>query len=178
MPDSRTRGRAGFAGRTRSAGAKWKRRAALGAVAAVGVAVMAQPAGAATIAAGSAALSAVDGAGVGVVAQPARAATVSTTVTAASSCRPKTDFMESRTNSGSGAWAGNFCGTGYRHPWHKGSVWEHFNTVWDATSPSYRVWFHENGKSWCAWGSSHKAVPLAFRVPGNILITTDTARCP
>jgi hypothetical protein len=155
MLDSRIWGRASLAGWVRSAGAKRRLRTAL--------------------AAGSAAVAAV---GVVVMVQPAGAATVRTAATAASSCHPKTNIMESRTNSSSGAWAEHYCGTGYRHPWHSGKVWEHIDEIWDGTSPSYRVWFHENGKAWCAWGSSRKVVPVAFRVPGNIKITTNTARCP
>jgi hypothetical protein len=115
--------------------------------------------------------------GVVVMVQPAGAATARTSATAASSCSPRTDIMENKTNSSSGEVAGDFCGIGYRHPTHSGNAWEHIHEVWDATSPYHRVWFHENGKSWCAWGPSHHVVPKAFLVPGNIQITSSTARC-
>lgn len=156
MPDRRICDWASVAGWARSARAKGAQRV--------------------TLAAGSAAVLAAAVAGVAVTAQPAGAATVRTAATA--TCYPKTSFTESTTNSGSNAWRGHFCGTGYRHPWHRGSVWEHFQTIWDSTSPYHRVWFHENGKAWCAWGSTHKAVPRAFKVPGNILISQNTAPCP
>jgi hypothetical protein len=156
VPGRRICDRASLTGWVRSARAKGARRAAL------------------TV--GSAALSAAAVAGVAVTALPAGAATARTP--AAATCSPKTTFMESRTNSGSNAWRGHFCGTGYRHPWHRGQVWEHFQKVWDATRPYHRVWFHENGRAWCAWGSSHKVVPKAFKVPGNILISQNTAPCP
>jgi hypothetical protein len=156
MPDRRICHWASLAGRVRYARPKAARRAAL------------------TV--GSAALLATTVAGVSVTAEPAGAASVRTD--AAAACNPKTSFMESKTNIGSNAWRGHFCGTGYRHPWHHGHVWEHFQKVWDATKPYHRVWFHENGKAWCAWGPSHKVVPAAFKVPGNILISKNTARCP
>jgi hypothetical protein len=127
------------------------------------------------LAAGTVALSAAAVAGVTVTAQSAGAATVHT---AAAACSPKTSFMESKTNSGAGAWRGHFCGTGYRHPWHRGQYWEHFQKIWDVTRPYHRLWFHENGGTWCAWGAAHQAVPKAFLVPGNILISQNTAPCP
>lgn len=156
--------RASLAGRVRSATATGARRAVL--------------------AAGSAGLFAVAVAGVAVAAQPAGAAAVrpaahaATVRTAAAACNPRTRFRESRTNSGSGSWLGRFCGTGYRHPWHRGRYWEHFQRIWDATSPYHRMWFHENGKAWCAWGPAHHVVPKAFLVPGNILISANTSPCP
>lgn len=156
MPETSTRNWSSLTGWIRPGRAKAARRAAL--------------------AAASAALSAVAVCGVAVAAQPAGATAVRTHATA--SCRPKTGFRESRTNSGSGSWPGHFCGTGYRHPWHHGQVWEHFQRVWDATSPYHRLWFHENGQTWCAWGPSHKVVPKAFKVPGNILISQNTSPCP
>jgi hypothetical protein len=156
MSDRRIYAWASLASWVRSARAKGARRAAL--------------------AVSSAALLAAAGSGVAGPAQPAAAA--STRTAAAAACRPRTDFVESRTNSGSNAWRGHFCGTGYRHPWHHGNVWEHFQKVWDATKPYHRVWFHENGKAWCAWGPSHRKVPPAFKVPGNILISMNTAPCP
>lgn len=160
MPDRRISDWASLAGWARLARAKWGLRAAL--------------------AVSSAAVSATALTGVAVTAQPAGAATMRPATTAATSCYPRTDIKESRTNSGAGAWNGHWCGLGYRHPWHSGNTWEHIDVVWGATRPYHRVWFHiyKSTAAWCAWGSTHKVVPLRFRVPGNILISKNTAPCP
>jgi hypothetical protein len=133
------------------------------------------------LAAGSVALSTAAVGGVVVTTQPAGAATIhaaAVRAAATATCSPRINFLESKTNSGAGAWPGHFCGMGYRHPWHRGQTWEHFQKIWGASSPYYRVWFHENGRAWCAWGPTHKAVPHAFKVPGNILITQNSSPCP
>jgi hypothetical protein len=160
VPDRRMGDWASLMGWVRSAGAAGARRVAL--------------------AAGSVALSAAAVGGVVVTAQPAGATVHAAAVRAAATatCSPRINFLESKTNSGAGAWPGHFCGMGYRHPWHRGQTWEHFQKIWDASSPYYRVWFHENGRAWCAWGPTHKTVPHAFKVPGNILITQNSSPCP
>lgn len=134
----------------------------------------------AALAVSSAALSAAALTGVAVTAQSAGAATMRTATTAGTSCNPRTDFEQSKTNNATNAWPGHYCGTGYRHLWHSGTVWQHIDVIWDATRPYHRVWFHKyrSTAAWCAWGPSHKVVPIAFRTPGNVLISLNTAPCP
>lgn len=92
------------------------------------------------------------------------------TVTAASTCSPKTDYTDA-----SDTWT-NWCGTGYRYP---GVVYE----VRDASAPYHRIWFHNSaGQAWCAWGPYDQTVPYAFNGVNqysltNVLISDNTNSC-
>ena len=172
MPDRRIRDLPGLAGPVRTAGVKQRRRAAL----AVGSAALS-----AVVVVGVAGCRSATSASARSTARSASTRTMPTTPTSASHCNPRTDILESRTNSGANAWTGYYCGTGYRHLWHVGNYWQHIDVIWDATAPYHRVWFHIYGKpseAWCAWGPSHTVVPMAFRAPGNVLITSNTSPCP